>query len=456
MKKSNLAIVLTALAIFLVPVAAWLLWLSAEQNGLARIQAKMRAEGLPMTATDLFPAVPAAEENAAPLLQEAYAEIEKLPKGSPLLELRPGSGSDKSDTVRLPQAELDRMRVAFAEPPASGAVNLLLQAADKEKCWFDRDYSKGPGLMLPDLGNVLKAAKLLLNHSFILARDGDSAGATRDIRAAMRIAGFYSDDPLLISWLVGEASEILCFPAIAALAATGERLTVEEANALEGAVKARLALMRPSLVRALDGERVLFGSWFFEELLSRNPAAAAVLLGGGSSKSTLYSRIGFWLYSVPLRPLLLADYTTYLRCMREVRRLVSDPIAGGPGLKTILASIPRTAFLTRLTMPAYDGVLNRFDAKEAACHLAILGLRAEKFRLANGRYPRDLRELAGGGTLPPDPFTGRDFIYRESGSDILIYSVGPDGVNNAGNPKRENGQSDIVWTVRRSLSGPGK
>lgn len=455
MKKATLAIVLTALAIFLIPFAAWLFWLGTEQNGLARIQAKMWAEGLPMTATDLFPAVSAAEENAAPLLREAYVEIEKLPKGSPLLDRRPGSAIEKSDTARCPQAERDRMKAAFAEPPAGAAISLLRQAANKEKCWFDRDYSKGPGLVLPDLGNVLKASKLLLNHAFLLAADGDSAGATRDIRAVLRIARFYSEDPALISWLVGEANAGVCFPAITAVAATGRGLTPDEAKALEGAVKGRLALMRPSLLRALDGERIFFGSWIFEQLLSSNPAAAAALMGGGSSKSALFSRIGFWLYSVPLRPLLLADYSAYLRSMREVRRLVADPLAGGPGLKTILANIPRTAFLTRLAMPAYDGVLNRFNVDEAACHLAILGLRAEKFRLTSGRYPRDLLELARGGRLPPDPFTGRDFVYRESGGDILIYSVGSDGVNNAGNPKRENGQSDIVWTVRRSAAGAG-
>jgi hypothetical protein len=45
------------------------------------------------------------------------------------------------------------------------------------------------------------------------------------------------------------------------------------------------------------------------------------------------------------------------------------------------------------------------------------------------RDPAALEEL---GSVPPDPFTGRGFVYGLPGPSYRLYSVGPDGKDDGG------------------------
>jgi len=55
------------------------------------------------------------------------------------------------------------------------------------------------------------------------------------------------------------------------------------------------------------------------------------------------------------------------------------------------------------------------------------------------------------------PTVEADFLYREeSGGNLLIYSIGPDLIDNRGVPGNAKGKKDIVWSVRRhSPADPG-
>lgn len=57
----------------------------------------------------------------------------------------------------------------------------------------------------------------------------------------------------------------------------------------------------------------------------------------------------------------------------------------------------------------------------------------ELHKLANGKYPDSLDEITGR-MLPIDPFTGEKLRYEsvEGGSDFVLYSLGPDRIDNPG------------------------
>jgi type II secretory pathway pseudopilin PulG len=94
---------------------------------------------------------------------------------------------------------------------------------------------------------------------------------------------------------------------------------------------------------------------------------------------------------------------------------------------------------------------------------AALALRA--YRLDNGAYPGDLRDLVPDylGAVPQDPFAGDAALrYRIDGDRYILYSIGPDGVDDGGTaifstdlvfgPKSEyrvhpNSKGDIVAGV---------
>jgi hypothetical protein len=50
----------------------------------------------------------------------------------------------------------------------------------------------------------------------------------------------------------------------------------------------------------------------------------------------------------------------------------------------------------------------------------------------SGAAPRDLSTFPK--QLNTDPFTGRSFFYVPVGLDFRLYSAGPDGVDNDGEP----------------------
>ena len=445
LKKLLVVLLILACATVSITVGAYLFWAKTEEDGLRSIQAQIKQSGLPTSQADFFPKIPPDDRNAAPLLKKAAELVRQMPKESPALRCTPGANS-KNDTTQLPEKEIAAMRTFLAEPAAIEVVKLLSEAAGKGECYLARDYAKGVAVEIPDATSMLSAIHLLLNHSWCLAKDGYVGGAVREINSAMRICEFYMDDPLLITWLVGVACEQMCLAAELNLISTSE-LTSVEVDGLKTSVENHRKTVRPFLVRALDGERVFFGSSIFERFLASQISLQTLLprLDSPGAAEAID-----WAYRNPLRPLLVADYAAYLRFMLGIRKVILDPQAGEREAKKLVEEIPRTALLTRLTSGSFANVARKLHEVEVSLDLAVLGLHAEKFRIANGHYPQSLAEIPWEGTLPRDPFTGGDLHYKADGGNLLIYSVGPDLVDNHGNPAKVKGERDIVWSVRRS------
>jgi hypothetical protein len=80
---------------------------------------------------------------------------------------------------------------------------LLLQAAARPDCNFDRDYGRPSiSMLVPELGPLRSAAYLLALDAVCRAADKDYAGAIEDVNAMFRMAAHVGNDPILISMLV--------------------------------------------------------------------------------------------------------------------------------------------------------------------------------------------------------------------------------------------------------------
>ena len=79
-----------------------------------------------------------------------------------------------------------------------------------------------------------------------------------------------------------------------------------------------------------------------------------------------------------------------------------------------------------------------------------LALRA--YRLRNGRYPANLNELVPSylPQVPIDPFSDNQLLkYRADGNMYLLYSIGPDRVDDGGKPvynPQISGNKYTAWT----------
>ena len=84
---------------------------------------------------------------------------------------------------------------------------------------------------------------------------------------------------------------------------------------------------------------------------------------------------------------------------------------------------------------------------------AILAIGVRIYKQRHGSYPASLSDLVPGtiSVLPKDPFTGDDYVYRRRRDGVLIYSLGPNGRDDGGVPRKKHSKDDfdIVWSVNR-------
>jgi hypothetical protein len=86
--------------------------------------------------------------------------------------------------------------------------------------------------------------------------------------------------------------------------------------------------------------------------------------------------------------------------------------------------------------PARNKALVRHNLAVTHVRLLTVELALRCYQLKNARLPPHLDELATNhlGRIPLDPFTQQPLIYRPQDTNWLLYSVGPDGVDDGGKP----------------------
>ena len=96
----------------------------------------------------------------------------------------------------------------------------------------------------------------------------------------------------------------------------------------------------------------------------------------------------------------------------------------------------------------------------AAAHLRLLTveLALRCFRCDQGTSPGNLPKLLPKylQRLPPDPFSGNPLVYRLAGTNWLLYSLGPDRVDDGGKPVGRIISGDYLIGFGNSKSGKGQ
>jgi hypothetical protein len=99
----------------------------------------------------------------------------------------------------------------------------------------------------------------------------------------------------------------------------------------------------------------------------------------------------------------------------------------------------------------------RHDLAAAHLRLLIVELALRAYRCDQGKGPESLKLLVPKylQSLPMDPFSGNALIYRPMATNWLLYSLGPDRVDNGGKPlrkiisvdylKRDSGNGDLFY-----------
>jgi hypothetical protein len=98
-----------------------------------------------------------------------------------------------------------------------------------------------------------------------------------------------------------------------------------------------------------------------------------------------------------------------------------------------------------------------FLRQRARLRCAAVACAAERYRQAEGRWPDRLADLVPtyAADLPPGPYDGGPLRYARRDGGVVVYAVGPDGLDNGGKLEEEGparGGADVgvrLWGAER-------
>jgi len=314
------------------------------------------------------------------------------------------SPAEKADLVRQNGPALAKLRAAlplpYHEPPA-------------------RSFSH----LFPHYAGYRALARLLALESQVKAARGDWSGSLDGNLDTVRMGTEIAHGSPLIGALVAYAVQ-----------AIGRREAWAAVKHLDAAT-ARRAARR---LEAIQARRVPFADTVQEEKwlaqaglmeLFRQPNWRRELTSGladATQPADFGAAVASWTAS---KTEMLAVYTAYMDGMVAAAR---HPYPA----TTHLPAVPEHPVIGQIA-PAFDGSWF-LDVKEDTLNrLLLVSLALRAYRVEHGRYPRTLAELAPSylRQAPGDPFAaGKPLGYRRKGDGYLLYSVGPDGVDNGGRP----------------------
>jgi hypothetical protein len=398
------------------------------------------------------------EENSAILIESV---VEKLPGGwTPLNGKWPPLVLNPAEP--LPAEIATQLRQRRNE--AASGLSLARSLADRPRGRFLESSSTGefPNSVPIVRQMVERVAGLLYIDALIRIEETDFAGAARNLQAMVNAGRAVDDEPLL-AIQAGRVNAVV--PAVANL----ERLLAQ--GELPGAVLADLQKLledearHPLALLALRGDRAIAERMI--EQVHTGSRGFATLFDVGAPPGFLYS----WTTLRENQARLLEGNTQFV----EVAKLPAEQ--QGPAFRRLLdvhsQRWNQSGILDKIyTFPFHD--LHGGALVVGAWHtrhrtqlkLAILALASERYRVDHGRWPATPAELVPAylSTVPFDPHEGVPLHWKTTGDNLILYSVGENGIDDGGiwprgnpyHPNQDEGfRLDAPATrLRRPISKP--
>ena len=422
--------------------------LVASGIALRNAREELLAAGRPMTKEEIIPKEIPPSENAAPLYQSAFALLDSESIDGKKLSIFVADNAKEYAA----HPDSDEKRLAFesalANPTFSQALALVEQATTRTQCNFNLQYDLGASLIVPHIHSMLNVGRILNAKAILHARRGEPQQAYATLETALRMADALRDEPILISALVRNAQYKMALetlPELCAIAPPDDETAARLSALLDG-----VDPVAP-FVCALDGERLLYGEWFYNGFADRK---VHDLLGaendGDWSDHFVMGLLGY-------RPSLQLDHAFYLRTYARFANNASLPFwkISPPPRMNPEEEFPWYATLSRFLTINFNSSFLSTVRMQAQLRVSLTGLSLLRHKLAHGAYPATLAEIDPRflPATPLDPFTGTPLIYHTEGDGFLLYSIGTNLRDDHGAserpPPNHNPDSDVVWRASR-------
>ncbi len=393
----------------------------------------IRREGYPtnLAELDAWYVMPPAAQNAAPLYAQALAAIAETNPASPLFVTK------------------NQQALAY-----------LHQAATRSQCRYAVDLTRAGLTPLPHLVQIKLAAQLLQHEAVTNATKGQADLAGESILAGLSLTRSLEREPCLISQLVRLAGTDLTI--------TGLELTLNR-TALREEVAARLSSVlqeaednsRGAMVRGLVGERCLGIAIFASPALMDQLLSSAPEPGEQPQPGQDYYLASFW-KTYRTTPAFEEDQAYYLERIGRLITAVQTSWAASLALARTwrqglsYSVMPPTHAYSAILLPALGKALQRSAVALAELRAARVVVAVERYRLAHkNALPQTLSQLVPGylKSVPTDPFDNRPLRFkRQSSRAYIVYSIGPDGVDNGGLHKPAKVYSGMNYDLALAIS----
>jgi ABC-type transport system involved in multi-copper enzyme maturation permease subunit len=131
-------------------------------------------------------------------------------------------------------------------------------------------------------------------------------------------------------------------------------------------------------------------------------------------------------------------------------------------IKRLEASLGDQPMLVRSLAPALFKIAEAHSRSLAQLRCALVMVAAERYRVAHSHWPANAAELLPTYLrhVPTDPYDGQPLRWRRLTDGVVIYSIGPDRIDNGGTLDRKNSArpgTDVgfrLWDVEQRRQPP--
>ena len=397
-------------------------------NSKSKLQARIdaiRAAGYPVTCAELdkWYTMPENVENAAYTIIDSFSyyklwDIDKF-------ESLPVVGQGELPARTEPLDEEMKAMITQHVADNNDALELLHVGTAIEHSRYPINLNAGFAILLPHLGDIRTAARLLKLEGILRAENRDEELAVRSVISIFGIARSLEKEPVLVSQLRCSSCKFL---AVTTLEYCINRIEFSDEQLIQLIDYIQNAERLSGMTRAFVGERCMGLSFF---------------MAPESVKTNMVS-------GIPFRPILEAykvvglldsDTIIYLDIMDEFVKSTKLPLhQRQEAVKAIEARLQSTSqvhVLLHLMMPALSRVAAFDLGAIARLRTARVALAIERYRLAAGKLPDKLADLVPAylDSVPTDPFDGHELRYKKLDIGFVVYSIGEDLSDDAGKEK---------------------
>lgn len=346
------------------------------------------------------------------------------------------------------------------------SIEMLRKGSDRAGYWakyradatrLDKDLVANAMEILPGYRRLAFTMRWQIRSQ---ACDGEIEAALNDTIALVKFGGHLQGHGLLIEQLVGIAIEAIATSEIFRLI---ERFDVPADILKDTYRQLESHSNRQKPIVSLEAEKVFWYDAIQRGFTDDGQGNGRVLARGLAYVVTDDWEVNLWralTFDFPDRKEMMAEVDRYFAKFTDVLGETPWELHNEPAEKQEAdVGVKIVPVMLEHNRPSYTRV-SEITARMKTDRRALLVVIATmRYKKAKGRYPAVLDELVGAGylkKLPVDPYSNKPLMYKKTGDDFILYSVGPNfkddggisGTGREGRPRQWADDGDtIFWPV---------